>query len=217
MCPSSLIDRRRRAWGPRYPRSSLLDGRGCGLFKGLVAGGGAHVVGAGLSPAAGWRAIALVRCDCSSLVTGRRLIPLTREYWEGRDASSRRSTKADKLRAAWSRRAEVGSRYARSSLLDRRAETRLRLDVPFLANRPAKAGVGGLDTLVPRYSTGGTRLGLDTLVPRYSTGEGGAGSRYACSSLLDRRERGGAVFHVKHQGAKSGERDVAEGGGGGSG
>ena len=217
MCPSSLIDRRRRAWGPRYPRSSLLDGRGCGLFKGLVAGGGAHVVGAGLSPAAGWRAIALVRCDCSSLVTGRRLIPLTREYWEGRDASSRRSTKADKLRAAWSRRAEVGSRYARSSLLDRRAETRLRLDVTFLANRPAKAGVGGLDTLVPRYSTGGTRLGLDTLVPRYSTGEGGAGSRYACSSLLDRRERGGAVFHVKHQGAKSGERDVAEGGGGGSG
>ena len=98
------------------------------------------------------------------------------------------------------RRGGTGSRYARSSLLDRRRLLRESKGggVNAAATGGPLVGDGRLGcaraagTRAFRVVAGRARLaswGLDTLVPRYSTGGGqGCWSRYARSSLLDRRE-----------------------------
>ncbi len=90
----------------------------------------------------------------------------------------------------------------------------------FLATRPAGSGSrprrGGLDTLVPRYSTGGigdgSGGGLDTLVPRYST-DGRLATESASDAVLPRQLRasegewgwGGIEWKTLFTGSRKGE------------
>jgi hypothetical protein len=160
----------------------------------LVAGGGAHVVGAGLSPAAGWRAV---------VVGSMRL--LLAGGWAAWDSAHQRGLGGSRCPSPFDHRPT-------SSEPRGRAGPRL-----------------GLDTLVPRYSTG-EGSGADTGGRRYSTGGfcalrcwrgglGGGGSRYARSSLLDRQERGWGLDQVGPRystggtrvGSRSGRSSLATG------
>ena len=134
----------------------------------------------------------------------------------------------------------AGSRYARSSLLDRRLwmragsgvdplvrlAGRVRADLSLSTRQPwhREACGRGLDTLLPRYSTRelvcdlvrewvrwwGWRVGFEWSRPLYLTKgrrEACAGSRYARSSLLDRR-----VFGVSEVGAWGAPVELSDGG-----
>jgi len=138
------------------------------------------------------------------------------------------------------REACAGSRYARSSLLDRRLwmragsgvdplvrlAGRVRADLSLSTRQPwhREACGRGLDTLLPRYSTRelvcdlvrewvrwwGWRVGFEWSRPLYLTKgrrEACAGSRYARSSLLDRR-----VFGVSEVGAWGAPVELSDGG-----